>query len=189
MPDNERINNIKRIISTQIFAVFVFFTAVVSLLSIFLPQYTERLTEVYHALIWVAELFRPYTPFYHPQPIPAQPRMPTPPPNSTTPEDLPPLVPRGPTPVFIDLNAPVINGNSNSASSDNIYHVESPPHSTFVSPASSSRYVTAEGQQHGEQPEQPTEEAVDNREESPSPTQYQSRAEVFAEHNLFDSEG
>ena len=187
MPNDERINNFKRIISTQIFAVFVFCTAVVGLLSIFLPQYTERLEDIYYALIWVAELFRPYTPFYQ-QPIRARPRTPTPPPNNTTPEELPPLVSRGPTPVFIGLDAPVINGNSNSASSDNIYHAESPPPSIFVSPASSSRYVTAEEQQHGEQSEQPTEEAADDQEESPGPSRYQSRAEFFREHNLFDSD-
>ena len=72
---------------------------------------------------------------------------------------------RPPTPILVYQGFVTINGDpyymphSHSPSitsergEDNIYHIESPPTTQLASPASTdSRYVTAEEQQHGDQP-------------------------------------
>ena len=87
MPNDERMERLKRTISILLFATFVFLTAIISLCTILLPSYSEYLEDVFEALTWVAEIFQPSTPFHrHRSPTPTQP------PIVEGPEELPPLV-------------------------------------------------------------------------------------------------
>ena len=160
MPNDKRMERLKRTISILLFATFVFLTAIVSLCTILLPSYSEYLEDVFEALTWVAEIFQPSTPFHrHQSPTPAQP------PIVEGPEELLPLVTRPPTPILEYQGLPAINGDpyyvthshspsiTSECGEDNIYHIESPPITQLASPASTnSCYITAEEQQHGEQP-------------------------------------
>ena len=160
MPNDKRVERLKRTISILLFATFIFLTAIVSLCTMLLPSYSEYLEDVFEALTWVAEIFQPSTPFHrHRSPTPTQP------PIVERPEELPPLVTRPPTPIPVYQGFVTINGDpyyvphSHSPSitsergEDSIYHIESPPTTQLASPASTnSHHVTAEEQQHGEQP-------------------------------------